>query len=974
MSERFHSIQVRAEDAADVALAIARRFRALGWKVVRDPKGRGTPTQGGDPDGLRRFLISSSDRGWVTILPSGVTESGPDSLVAFLARELDALALWVERRRDGAADEILSYEVYWKNKRIDRQDLPQATSGRAPSSYPTLIDADLGSLSLFMTGGLKHPKLTVAELPRFYPKYAGEKAYLGRFKKLVTAADYPLLWGDYGMVFDVAAPEAERLETWGHLGFQREDGRSAAARLTHGDPAARRSAVEALASCALEEARPGLQAALADDDAEVRLAAATVLVTRPDRALAQDLGDRMADEDTRVRIAAAKALRDLAAPETAEALVEVAADPDVELRRAAVAALSNIPLPAARAALLTAARKDKDPEVRRWAAEGLARAPFAEVTTELIKLLRDAVPGVRAAAVRAAVAAPERPAKLPAKLVDELRRIATGDKDEPTRAEAVRAIRALLPDDKEARELATRLLAATARSGDLKELAIRLPREAVFTDRDKRIVAALIKRLEAEPSADVIAALGNQAGIPGENPRLLESLKSVMPRLWSKEEPTAAGAKPVDLPAAAAARGALLYAFSRIGDPSIFGLFLKVLELERGRKVSDDPAAALADEASRLSTCFAAIEALLEQVSTLKPDLMNKLRERLVAWLGPGATEVDAAQATMRRVALYAFAAPGPMPATAKAEPGEANPEARARGTTVAKPLPVAAPPVLPNKEILPFVRTLFHDVRWPEAAQVLARQLGTKAVPPLLSALKKSIDKEVRLAKKGGYSKRDAERVLAHRRGIVLALRELRDNTSVPVLARLLALESLRAGKIERKLESSLLSVTINTLQTITGFKFGAEPQRWQEVASGKVPAASAPGAKATTPKPTPAAHARSGSGAVKAGAAKAANGAATKGSSSAVAAKAGAKAIPGASSSAKGSAAKPAVRAKAPLRPISKSKIAARPPMVAKKRPVSAKGKPVKAKLTRKPAKSTGARRLNHPKRMAARAARRR
>ena len=76
MAERFHTIQVRGEDAAEVALAIAGRFRALSWKVVRDPKGRGAPTEGGDPDGLRRFLISPSDRGWVTILPSG-TVDGP---------------------------------------------------------------------------------------------------------------------------------------------------------------------------------------------------------------------------------------------------------------------------------------------------------------------------------------------------------------------------------------------------------------------------------------------------------------------------------------------------------------------------------------------------------------------------------------------------------------------------------------------------------------------------------------------------------------------------------------------------------------------------------------------------------------------------------------------------------------------------------------------------------------------------------
>src|SRR5205814_130945 len=135
--ERFHSIQVRAEDAGEVASAIARRFRALGWKVVRDPKGRGAPQSNLDPDGLRRFLISTSDRGWVTILPSGNPESGPDSLVAFLARELESVAVWFERANPNAADEKLTYEVYWRNKRIDRQDPLEA--GKLPSAYPTLI-------------------------------------------------------------------------------------------------------------------------------------------------------------------------------------------------------------------------------------------------------------------------------------------------------------------------------------------------------------------------------------------------------------------------------------------------------------------------------------------------------------------------------------------------------------------------------------------------------------------------------------------------------------------------------------------------------------------------------------------------------------------------------------------------------------------------------------------------------------------
>jgi hypothetical protein len=143
----------------------------------------------------------------------------------------------------------------------------------------------------------------------------------------------------------------------------------------------------------------------------------------------------------------------------------------------------------------------------------------------------------------------------------------------------------------------------------------------------------------------------------------------------------------------------------------------------------------------------------------------------------------------------------------------------------------------------------------------VLARQTGSRAVPVLVSALTRSIDREVRLAKKGGYSRRDSELVGNHRRGIVLAFKELRDTAAVPVLVRLLTLESLRAGKVERRAETSLLGVTITALQSITNYKFAAEPQRWQEVASGKLPMiaeapkkAPAPVAKEKAAKPVPA------------------------------------------------------------------------------------------------------------------------
>ena len=952
MAERVHSIQVRAEDAGEVALAIARRFRTLGWKVVRDPKGRGAPTSG-DPDGLRRFLISSSERGWVTILPSGAPDAGPDSLVAFLARELDTVSLWLDRTRraqtetgSGEVEERLAYEIYWKNKRIDRQDLPQLESGKIPTPYPTLIDQDLQALSSFMPAGQKHPKLTVAELPRFYPKYAGEKAFLGRFQKLVTAADYPMLWCTYSQVWNPAAPEQERLETWGHLGFQKEDGRSAAARLTHGDPAARRGAVEALASCSPDEARPGLQAALADDDAEVRLAAASVVALRPDRGLSQDLADRLADEDVRVRAAAARGLREMGIPETAEPLQEVALEDEVEVRRAAIAALAHIDVASARATLIAAARKDKDPEVRRWAAEGLGRATFAEAAPELGKLLADKDAAVRATSARSLARATARPEKAPAKLVDALRKVASKDPSEETRADAIRTLRALAPEDKEGLDLAMKLAATQAKAGDLKDLAVKLSRGQEFPTRDKRITTALLKRIEKEPSADAIIALGNQG-----DDRLLDAVKSLISRLWGKTPDEEGIAKSAQA-GLAEARAAVPYALARIQEVAIAPLLLKILDLERARKAPEDKIAANAEENWRVSTCFTATEALLALAPQLKAAELEKVNERFTVWLGEPGAVLDAGGSALRRAALLAFGAPAQVVATDPSAPAPMpvpvvpatpvkigkNASAKIAAPAVpAKPVVVLVPPALPNKAIIPIARGMLADMRWPEAAQVLSRQLGFKAAPLLAAALEKGIDKEVRVTKKGGYSKRDAELVATQRRGIILALRELKDLTVIPTIVRLLTLEALRAGKIERKTESSLLGITITTLQSLTGYKFGAEPQRWQEVATGKLPLVAEPPKKSAAP--------------------------AKKGSVTALPA--------GKKGAAPATAKKSAVPAKkaAPVKPASKAKVVAKGKPAAKK-PVAKKP----ASKLRKPAKATGAKKVSQPRRMAAKSARRR
>jgi HEAT repeat protein len=275
-----------------------------------------------------------------------------------------------------------------------------------------------------------------------------------------------------------------------------------------------------------------------------------------------------------VRIAAAKALKDMGVPTTAEALQDVVLEDELEVRRAAAAALSNIPLPSARAQLVTASKKDKDPEVRRWAATGLGRAPLSEVANDLARLLTDKDAAVRAAAARAVAGAHETelaaakpdakgvkpaPKKLAEKLVDAVRKAAKKDKDEDVRSSAVRSLAVLLPQDEEARDLAMQLVAGNVKTGDLRELATKLPAGVLHEAQDKRIVTALLKRLEKAPSAEVILALANQ-----NDERVPEAIHGLIGRLWGKVEETTRA----QVLAVAEARQAVTYALVREQSPA----------------------------------------------------------------------------------------------------------------------------------------------------------------------------------------------------------------------------------------------------------------------------------------------------------------------------------------------------------------------------------------------------------------------
>jgi len=456
-------------------------------------------------------------------------------------------------------------------------------------------------------------------------------------------------------------------------------------------------------------------------------------------------------------------------------------------------------------------------------------------------------------------------------------------------------------------------------------------------------------------------------------------MKSLIHTLWSKD-PEAEGISRSVLPTLADARAAVPYALSRIDDIATLPHLLKILELERARKNPDDAAQAAAEEHARISTVFVATEAILALIPKMKPADLDRVKERFTHWLGAAGETLDAGGAALRRAALLALgaaapvvaepvvAAPAPVvvaPVAAKAGKGKAAKPAAAP-VAPAKPISLVAPPALPNKAIVPIVRGLLADIRWPEAASVLARQLGPKAAPMLAAALAKGIDKEVRLSRKGGYSKRDSELVGSQRRGIVTALKEIKDTSVVPTLVRLLALESIRAGKVERRTETSLLGVTINALQTITGYKFGAEPQRWQEVATGKLPLVAEPPKKAAVPAPAKKATVtalptKKGAAAAKKPATKAAK---AKKPAKAVAKAKGKKPVKKAAKVAK--AKKPAKAAKP------KAKKAAK---VAKAKKPARKSGGLKSLVVRavRFARS-GSKKVSQPRRMAAKSARRR
>jgi len=300
-------------------------------------------------------------------------------------------------------------------------------------------------------------------------------------------------------------------------------------------------------------ALPGLVAALADRDRELRNAAVDTLGQLGDRRAVASLAGRLWDDDANLRAAAAEALGKLGGAEAVAALERALASPDSTLRHAAVDALAHLraPLPAGvlrelardpalrRAALRLAGASD-DPAALEILTAGLAESSRSLRQAALAglghqRLRREAPPRV-AAALAGAVAAAV--ARLPA-LADTAAG-ALADEDVEVRAGAVAVLHeaaavdhagalAAAAEDELLRPLVAEALRAFGPDADalLVEALPRLgpaPRllvlSALAAHGDARALPELVSALETDdetmrgPALSALAQLGDLRALP----------------------------------------------------------------------------------------------------------------------------------------------------------------------------------------------------------------------------------------------------------------------------------------------------------------------------------------------------------------------------------------------------------------------------------------------------------------------------
>lgn len=168
--------------------------------------------------------------------------------------------------------------------------------------------------------------------------------------------------------------------------------------IAHAPTAARRDAVKRLGAYSADEVRESLLAALEDDDAQVRTAAAYAVARVQLKEAAPLLAAWLGDRDGELRSAAVTALGALAEPSSRVALTRALSDALPAVRREAAGALARVADDEALLALQTSAG-DADPTVREAAISAMRGHADGRALPALSARMQDDSPAVRAAVV-----------------------------------------------------------------------------------------------------------------------------------------------------------------------------------------------------------------------------------------------------------------------------------------------------------------------------------------------------------------------------------------------------------------------------------------------------------------------------------------------------------------------------------------------------------------------------------------------
>ena len=167
------------------------------------------------------------------------------------------------------------------------------------------------------------------------------------------------------------------------------------------NPAVRALSVEALRWCPDEQAMPWVRTALLDDHPAVRFAACVAIGERKDQGGMGGVRQRVGDSDAGVRVAALFALHRLGdESQTQRIPVYLLENPDAAVRRNAAMLLGLMGEKSA-VKVLAGAMKDRDPGVRHYALEALARLGNAEAKQELTFMANSGVGADETFAVQA---------------------------------------------------------------------------------------------------------------------------------------------------------------------------------------------------------------------------------------------------------------------------------------------------------------------------------------------------------------------------------------------------------------------------------------------------------------------------------------------------------------------------------------------------------------------------------------------